>query len=524
MANSELKSVTPSAPFASRMTAPARYSLAVLACVLTTAAASALHAYLDAANTVMLFLLAVVLVAVYLGRGPAILSAVCSVALFDFFFVPPRFSFTVADAQYIVTFAVMLIVTLIISHLAGGLKRQATEADERERQTRALYDFAKTLAGAPSVEQVVALARDWLRNNVAAERVLLVEGAADGAKLAGGDGQPPPQWLLLRSADVVMASGHRVATDQLGDDRCWSLLPLRTSARSYGVLAIAAPHRTRNLLDTHGSLLEALASVVTATLERLHYVDAAQSAQMRASTDRLRSSILSAISHDVRTPLTTLYGLADRLSTTRPPLSDSAHEAALAIRDQARRLSSMVSNLLDMSRLQSGEIRLRKEWQPLEEVVGASIQALGAALQDHSLKVELQPDLPLLQFDAVLMERVFANLIENAAKYSPAGSTIRIVARVADDAVETDVCDEGEGFPPDRVDHVFELFARGVPESSIPGMGVGLAICQAILEAHGGRIRAFNRNEGGACVSFTLPRGTPPVVELEANTHSAGRA
>jgi two-component system sensor histidine kinase KdpD len=170
-----------------------------------------------------------------------------------------------------------------------------------------------------------------------------------------------------------------------------------------------------------------------------------------------------------------------------------------------------------MARLQAGEVTLRREWQPLEEVIGASIQALGPALREHPVRVELEPALPLLELDAVLMERMLANLLENAAKYAPAGTPITIGARTINDTVEVTVCDKGPGFPPDRLDDVFELFTRAAPESAVPGMGVGLAICHAVVKAHGGDIHAMNRAEGGACVAFTLPRGTPPEVKAETN-------
>jgi two-component system sensor histidine kinase KdpD len=491
------------------------YALALGMCIVTTIVASTLAAYLDLANTIMLFLLTVVLVAVYLGRAPAIVSAVASVALFDFFFVPPRFSFTVADVQYVVTFAVMLVVALVISHLTGGLKRQALDSERRERETRALYDLARQLAGTASLAQVEHLTQDWVRTHTGADIVLLTRGSEGDGKLTRASEPTQPDWLVLRSAETVVSSGRVVASDQLGDDRNWLLLPLTTAVQIYGVLAIAAPLAARDLLKAQRPILDALASLVTSTVERLHFVAAAQVADVRASTERLRSSVLSAISHDVRTPLTTMHGLADRLSLMQPPLPDPAHASVLAIRDQSQRLCGMVANLLDMARLQAGEVRLRKEWQPLEEVIGASIQALGPALREHAVKVELEPDLPLLEFDAVLMERVFGNLLENAAKYAPRGTPITIGARTMNDVVEVTVADEGPGFPPDRIDDVFELFTRATPESAVPGMGVGLAICHAVVKAHGGDIRAINRAAGGACIAFTLPRGTPPEVRAE---------
>jgi len=251
-------------------------------------------------------------------------------------------------------------------------------------------------------------------------------------------------------------------------------------------------------------------------VERLHFVEVAQAAQLEAVSERLRSSILSAFSHDVRTPLTALYGLADSLVVGPPPLPDQARDIAEAIRDQALRVNGMVGNLLDMARLQTGPVSLRKEWQPVEEVVGASLKLLGSALEGHPVRVAGLADLPLLEFDAVLIERVLCNLFENAAKYSPPGAAILLDAAVGPLTVELRVTSGGGGFPPDKLEKVFDLFERGHAETAVVGMGIGLAICRSIVEAHGGAIRAFNPPEGGGCVAFCLPRGTPPLIESEA--------
>ncbi|MFZ2163441.1 MAG: ATP-binding protein, partial [Sideroxyarcus sp.] len=228
--------------------------------------------------------------------------------------------------------------------------------------------------------------------------------------------------------------------------------------------------------------------------------------------ERLRSSILSALSHDIRTPLTVLYGMADTLAQSALPAA--LHDMADAMRQQTMLLNSMVSNLLDMSKLRAGDIRLNLEWQPVEEVIGASIKLLGPALVQHSVNVTLPPDMPLLRFDAVLMERVLCNLLENAAKYAAPASPIRIAARTDKKFAHVSVCNDGSQFPPDKLEKMFELFERGDAESNVPGVGLGLAICSTIVTAHGGSIHADNDN--GACVTFTLPLGEPPVIELES--------
>lgn len=505
-----------------------RHLMATAACGVTTASTLPLHDWLDPVNTVMLFLLTVVLIATQLGRSPAVLASFLSVALFDFFYVPPRWSFAVSDAQYLLTLLVMLAVALIIGHLTIGLRQRAEEAQRVARQSHALYSLAQTLAGALTVEQVAQAARDFARDQFAAHLVLFAPDGRETLRLIDPMDAPAPAqaapsntaWMVART---VYREHRGVASHQLGADLdAHVVLPLSGSTRSRGVLMVSAPGTAGQQLQAHRPLIEAVASLVAISLERLHFVDVAHRTQLEMSAERLRSSILSALSHDIRTPLTSLYGLADSLTLVQPPLPDQPREMAGAVRDQAMRLHRMVSKLLDMARLQSGldsgQVRLRLEWQPLEEVIGASIQTLGHSLSGHPVQVRLPDDLPLLCFDAVLMERVLGNLLENASKYAPPGTPIHIGARIEGDEASVTVSNAGTGFPPDKLHQVFNLFERGAQESNVPGVGLGLAICRAIVEAHGGRIEALNPAEGGAAVRFTLPLGTPPTIEPEAGT------
>lgn len=491
------------------------YLLALAACGITAVIAMPLRDRLDLANTVMLFLLTVALVAARLGRGPAVAAAFCSVALFDFFFVPPRLSLTVSDVQYLVTFVVMLTVALLISQLTTGLANEARAAAARERQMRSLYELAKTLAGALTQAEVAEACASFLREYVPADVLLLLPDAQENLQGVGA-ASAALNVAGTYSARSVFEHGTPTLVEAVtGNEGHSLLLPLDGATRRRGVLAVSVGPGALEALQQQRPLLQAVASLIAIAVERLHFVDVAHASQLQAASERLRGSILSALSHDVRTPLTVIYGLADSLSLAQPPLAQTAQDTVVAIRDQALRLNSMVGNLLDMARLQAGQIRLRREWQPLEEVIGASIKLLGAALHGHAVKVQLPPTLPLVEFDAVLMERVFCNLLENAAKYSPAGSDIELQAQVQGGAVEITLCNSGPGFPPDRLDRMFDLFERGHAESAVPGFGVGLAICRAIVDAHGGTLRAFNREGGGGCVSFTLPRGTPPRIETE---------
>ena len=491
-----------------------RAILTAAVCAATTLLATPLLGHLDLANIVMLFLLTVLLIAVSLGRGAAVLAAVLSVLLFDIFFVPPRFSLAVENAQYLVTFAVMLATGLIAGQLAAVLKQKAREAEIRERNAQALYDVARQLAGTLAVEQAVDIARQFIRAQFEAEGAVLLRGD-DGSLPADA----PAKGFRIEPhlARVALDTGQAVHDSEIGGSGYAShYLPLRSSQQVRGVLAIAflagAPSPTPERLAS----LKALASLLAIAVERHHYVDVAQTTQVDMVAERLRSSILSALSNDLRTPLTALVGLADSLSLIRPPLPQPALETAQAMHEQAARLDGLLGNLLDMARLNAGEVTLRRDWQSLEEVIGAGIRLLGGALTDHSVRVALPADLPLLKVDAVLLERVFCNLLENAAKFAPGGAPIEITAELIDDCVAIRVCDRGPGFPAGDRSKLFDMFARGGEVATRPGTRLGLTISRAIVEAHGGTIAAEDRADGGACVRFTLPRGTPPVVEEES--------
>jgi two-component system sensor histidine kinase KdpD len=233
------------------------------------------------------------------------------------------------------------------------------------------------------------------------------------------------------------------------------------------------------------------------------------------TSERLRSSILSALSHDLRTPLTVLVGLADSLATHEPPLPAAAVATSVTIQDQARRLSSLVSNLLEMARLNAGNVQLRLDWHDITDVVSASLEHLGDALKAHPLSVQIPADVSLVQIDATLMERVVTNLLENAVKYSPKGTTIALQVSETPSELQLVVRDEGQGIDPQKLDTMFDMFERGIKESTIQGFGLGLSICKVIVQAHGGAITARNRVPCGAELKVCLPKGTPPSVPEE---------
>jgi two-component system sensor histidine kinase KdpD len=289
-------------------------------------------------------------------------------------------------------------------------------------------------------------------------------------------------------------------------------IPLKAPMRTRGVLALVPEDSHQVFIPEQQRLLETCAAQIALALERVHYVEVAQDAIVAMESERLRNSVLSAISHDLRTPLTTMVGLATLLNQDLGRAQQL--EVAQSIHDEALRMNNLVTNLLDMARLQSG-IRLNRQWQMLEEVVGSALRAAETSLKNHLLKLDLPGNLPLLEYDDVLIERVLVNLLQNAGKYTPTGALITLSARLEGPEVVVSVSDNGPGFPPGMEHKLFDKFTRGTFESSTPGVGLGLAICRSIVEAHGGKISAYNREPHGACFSFTLPVGTPPVMPKE---------
>lgn len=497
---------------------PWRYPLAAALCVAVTLALLPLRERLDVANIDMLFLLAVFFIAVRFGRGPAVLAAFLSVALFDFFFVPPYHSFAVADAQYLITFAVMLAIGLITSHLAARLAERTEAAQASERDTQQLYELARELGAALGIEQVDEIVGRFHAQLGLAATLLIADPAHAPVPLRPcGTRRLTP--LEMNFAHSAFERNAIVETDSLaGTGIAILFLPLSASAASnrvLGVLASGPRADDPDMVRFHRPVLEAAASLVALTLERLHYAEVARRGEAEIAAERLRTSILASLSHDLRTPLTSLIGLADTLAQGPSSSVAAASETAGIIRDQAQGMHHMLSNMLEMARLQAGNVSLKPEWQPFEEVVGSSTRLMADLLAGRPLAIRLPGDLPLVRFDAVLIERVVCNLLENAVKYSPAGSPIGIAACVRADMLEVSVDNEGPGFPPERIGQMFELFVRGSTETPIIGTGLGLAICKAIVQAHGGEIKAANR-PGGACVRFTLPLGTPPAMYDEA--------
>ncbi|MHA3902742.1 DUF4118 domain-containing protein [Castellaniella sp. WN] len=486
------------------------YFMAMAACAAVTALAMPLRSVLELTNIVMLFLLVVVGAAVRYGRRPAILAAFLGVALFDFFFVPPLLSFSVSDVQYLITFAVMLLVALVIGQLMASLRAQAHAAAERERRVRGLYQMSRELSAVLLPEQAAEVAARFLRTEFSTKSALLVANEVDQLEIQPGATADVDRAVAQWCFDRGEAAGY--GTNTLPASACL-MLPLKGPMRLRGVLAVQFA-QPAILTPEQRQMLDTCASLLAISIERIHYIRVAQSSTVQIESERLRNSLLSAISHDLRTPLAALTGLADALAMATPPLSEPQAGIIAAIRESTRRMNAQVGNLLDMARLESGTVPLRCEWQPLEEVIGSALATCESSLGKRKVDVQLPTDLPLLCLDASLIERMLVNLLENACKYTPPETAIAIRARKLDKVLRITLDDDGPGLPPGREAALFEKFERGSKEIAASGVGLGLAICRAIAQVHDGCIRGENRTLGdsvvGARFIIELPLGDPP--------------
>ena len=496
--------------------APRRYLAAAGASLATALVALPLLPLLDVANVAMLFLLTVVLVAIRLGRGPAVAATLvgfCALVL-----AAPRRQYDVSEFKYAVALAVMLAVGLITARLTSDLREQAESATGREARTRALYEFARALSVALMQEQVFDITRRFLARSFDARAALLLPDDAGRLQPPAPEADPQARAPVLSVLDMAAAQwafDHGApagAGSATLPSNPWLYLPLLAPMRSRGVLAVRVPDVAALLVPERRELLDAFAALAAIALERVHYVDVAQDAVVRMEGERLRNSLLAALSHDLRTPLTGLVGLSESLTLSRPRLAAAQLELANALRDEARRMSTLVANLLDMARIQSGGVKLNLQWQVVEETIGSALRACRWQLGARGVATDIPRGLPLVRFDATLLERVLCNLLENAGKYTPPGARVTLAARRDTDELVVAVLDDGPGLPAGREDALFEKFVRGHAESPIAGVGLGLAICRAIVDAHGGRMRAFNLDAGGACFELRLPLGEPPAA------------
>ena len=493
----------------------AEYGWAALIIVACTALAAPVFRALSVTDVAMVYLLGVGLVASRYGRGPSVVAALLSIALFDFFFVPPYYTFAVSDVRYLLTFAVMLVIALVISALTLRLRAQAETARDRERRTAALYAMSRDLAATRGRSEVAAAASRHLEGTFGARVQILLPDEAGRVAIPVGAALAFPMDEKERSvAQWVFDRGQAAGagTDTLSAAQAL-YMPLAGATSTVGVAGLRLPDPKRFHEPGLQRLLATFAGQAALALERVLLAEKAQGEQVEAEAERLRTALLSSLSHDMRTPLGAITGAASSLLEDAGALSESQrHDLLTAILDESQRMNRLIGNLLDMIRVETGALEVQRDWQPLEEIVGVALIRVEERLRDHPVEVKLPPDLPLLHMDGLLIEQVFVNLLENAAKYTPAGTPIEISALVREGAVVVSVMDRGPGFPAGEEGKVFDKFYR-VPMGAAAapgGVGLGLTICRGIVTAHGGRIGAENRPGGGAVFRFTLPLASRP--------------
>ncbi|HMD74370.1 MAG TPA: sensor histidine kinase KdpD [Steroidobacteraceae bacterium] len=484
-----------------------RYWAVLFISACCTGAAALMYPYFELTNLVMVYLLGTTVAALRLGRGPASFAVVVNALAFDFCFVPPRFSFAAANLQYLVTFAVMLVMALIVASLVANVRAQTRVAGARERRTSLLYAMSRELAATRSFNN---LARVAIKH--------VAETFASGATVLLPDSEGRLQTLKgvelaesLASADLSIAQwvyDHGrpagLGTDTL-PAAVAQYVPLTGTHKTLGVLAVQPKQRRGLLLPEQRHLLETFAGQIALAIERSQRADEAAAARVAVETESLRNSLLASISHDLRAPLMSITDASRALNDAQVN-SDEAERVRLArsIGDKAREMSELISNVLDLMNFEVGKVRLHRDWRRLEDLVAAAVARLSARFGSRSIDVILPVELPPVYVDPTLVTRVLVNLIENAIKHTPPSTRITVSAGLDSSAMRVVVDDNGPGLPPDP-ERLFAKFQRGREDPNTGGAGLGLALCRAIVNAHGGHISAMQRPGGGARFTFTLP-------------------
>ena len=470
-------------------------------------------AVIDAA---MLYLLAVVVAAARYRRGPAVLAAVLGIASFDFFFVHPYYTFSVSDVRYVLTFGVMLLVALVLGGLTGRIRSQAEASREREQRTAALYALSRDLGSVQDRSEVVAALGRSLRDTFAVEPVVLLP--AEGGRVEPA--APAPYSLDERESAVAQWTFDHAQPAGQGTRTLPAAaalyLPISAGDQVLGVLGLRADEPALFRDPARRRLVDALSAQGAAALQRLALAERSRKTSVEFEAERLRTALLSSLSHDMRTPLASIEGAASTMLEGPPAPDPWVKDLAGTIVQESRRMGRLVANLLDMIRVESGALQVQKEWQLLSDVVGVALLRTEDQMKEHPVTTSLPADLPLVPVDEILLEQVFVNLLENAARHTPPGTPIEIGAVAQPGEVVVSVADRGPGLPPGEEERVFEKFHR-LGSSPGRGVGLGLTICRGIVMAHGGRIWAEARTGGGAVFRFTIPiTGSPPTLAREA--------
>jgi two-component system sensor histidine kinase KdpD len=497
-------SITPHKPLG-------RYGASLLLVLAMTLLGFPLRVFLEPVNLVMLYLVAVVFSAIYMGRGPSILASFLSVLAFDFFFVDPRLSFSVKDSQYILTFIGLLVVGLIISNSASLLRDQVDALRRKGRHSQALNILGRELTAAFTLDQVLEIIIRNVSEMLNRETVILLP---EKGKLTVRAFKP---GFVLSESEMAVADWTFKHGKEAGrgtttlPDAAIRYIPLLTSQETIGVLGTKPQEPKEFLTGDQRQLMEGVVSLAAIAIERASFAEEAAQAETLRNTEKLQTALLNSISHELRTPLSTITGVLSSLKDSENALPANQFDPATRLEliqsasRQAIRLNHLVENLLDMSRLESGSLRLNCQMIDVQDLLGAVIHQMEADLCTHPLNIDISPNFPLVRMDDVLIAQVLDNLLDNACKYSPPQSPVTITARVVDKQVEISITDRGIGIPEVDLERVFDKFFRVQRLEAITGTGLGLSICKGIIEAHGGQIWASSSKDKGTTISFSLP-------------------
>jgi two-component system sensor histidine kinase KdpD len=500
------------------------YVWAVIVTALCTIVAFPIAGHVDLINIVMIYLLGAAAAGLILGRGPSTLTAVTNTLAFDFFFVPPIFSFLVIDSTYVVTFSAMLVVALIIANLIIALREQTEAASAREHHTAALYAITRDLSVERETSTMVATAALHIGEALHAHACVLLcnEAGALCRTPSPTDASEPAPAVNLTVAQWVAASRERagMGTLQFSAERA-RYLPLRGSQTTIGVLVVGCQDSADVMSPEQLRLLDAIANQLALALERERLAEVAHAAHLAAERAVMRNTLLASISHDLRTPLSAIAGAGSIVAQSNFAL-DIYRRVTLGrlIEDKARDMTDLLTNVLELVRLESGADVLSRDWYSLSDLIGLAITRHESRLTGWRIKTDLPADLPLLYVDSSLMVQLLSNLLENVAKYTPPGTRVCLSASRDGDVICLAVEDSGPGLGIDAPDRLFEKFARGRVEDHRGGIGLGLAICRAVARLHGGDIRAAESALGGARFVITVPHveepsaieALPPIV------------
>jgi len=483
-----------------------KYVWSLLLVAAATALSNLVNLEFSPTNLVMIYLLAVMIAAAYFGRGPAILASIAGVLAFDFFFVPPQFTLTVADSEYLLTFAVFLIAGLVISYLTAQAREQTEAAQHREAETSALYALSRDLTTADDFEAILTAVTTHVEQTFGRDIVIFLP--EDGSLQAYSQMANTNQGEADRQAvESVFQNGEPAGRGTLLFSTARArYLPLKTSIRTIGVLGVQPKEPTRQLTTDQRRLLQAFASQVSLAIERVQLAEQARQIDLLQATEKLQNALLNSISHDLRTPLVSITGALSTLDESDAMLDDEARRSLIeTAHEESDRLNRLVSNLLDMTRLEAGAMRVVREPTDVQDLIGSALGQIENRLTDRDIQVDIPQDLPLVPIDFVLIVHALVNVLDNALKYSSEGSPLEIQAQLQNSEVLISVLDQGIGIPPEDLSRVFDKFYRIQRPEQVTGTGLGLAISKGIIEAHGGRIWASNRLGGGAIVTIALP-------------------